>query len=512
LQPPTPTVPPTAPEPIARDTTLSCDAVVIGSGAGGGAAAAVLAAAGLDVVVLEAGAHLQDGDFAGSERDALLGYYMQAPIASDDGAVNLLAGWCVGGGTVVNYSTALRTPDNVRAQWASLGVSAFADGEYGASLDAVCERIGVTCEYSTPSPRDRVLRDGCERLGWHVDVLPRNVRGCVQGRECGYCGLGCRVGAKQSTAKTWLVDAEAAGARVLAQTRAERVVVRDGEARGVVAWTAGGHRVDISSRVVVAACNAIHTPALLRRSGLHNKNIGRHLRLHPATAVFGEFSEPIKPWEGVMQAVYSDARADLDGGWGVKYETAPLHPHVMVPLAPWRGWAAHLRIMRALPRSVGIIALLRDRDGGEVRVGRDGEPVVRYGLSDYDRGHLRAGVDGAARILEAAGAEAVFSAHTRAPRYVPGSTAAHERFMADCDAAGWDAGRCELSSLHIMCSARMGGSRRDSACDPTGQAWEVRGLYICDGSSLPTAPGVNPMVSIEATAHMNARGIAADLV
>ena len=35
--------------------------------------------------------------------------------------------------------------------------------------------------------------------------------------------------------------------------------------------------------------------------------------------------------------------------------------------------------------------LLRDRDGGEVRIDRDGEPVVRYQLSDYDARHLRAG-------------------------------------------------------------------------------------------------------------------------
>ena len=42
------------------------------------------------------------------------------------------------------------------------------------------------------------------KLGWHVDAMPRGVRECAQGRECGYCGLGCRVGAKQSVVKTWL--------------------------------------------------------------------------------------------------------------------------------------------------------------------------------------------------------------------------------------------------------------------------------------------------------------------
>ena len=60
-------------------------------------------------------------------------------------------------------------------------------------------------------------------------------------------------------------------------------------------------------------------------------------------------------------------------------------------------------------------------------------------------------------------------------------------------------------------SARMGGSPATSACNPRGETWEVRDLYVCDASAFPTASGVNPMISIEAIAHMNARGIAATL-
>ena len=51
----------------------------------------------------------------------------------------------------------------------------------------------------------------------------------------------------------------------------------------------------------------------------------------------------------------------------------------------------------------------------------------------------------------------------------------------------------------------------DSVCDPSGQVWDTPGLYVCDGAAFPTASGVNPMVTIEALAHMNARGLAAKL-
>ena len=493
-----------------RDVKLDCDVVIVGSGAGGGATAAVLAGAGLDVVVVESGDYYDDQDFDGSELGAITRYYMAAPTATHDQSVGLIAGSCLGGGTVVNYTTSFRTPDDVRAEWASHGVPAFTSEDYTASLDAVCERLGVSQEYNDPSTREQKLRDGCLALGWHVDAMPRGVRNCAQGKECGYCGLGCRVGAKQSVVKTWLADAHGAGARLVVRSRVRKVLVEGGAARGIVGVTAEGKSLEIRSRAVVAACGAIHTPALLRRSGLGNANIGKHLKLHPATAVFGVFDEELKPWEGVMQALYSDQFRDLHDGYGLKYETAAEHPHLFIPFAPWRGAREHFALMEAMSSSVPIGVLLRDRDGGEVRVGRDGEPVVRYKLSEFDAGHLRTGIDGAAQMLEAAGARRVFSSHAKWVGYDT-STGSRAQFMADADEAGYGAGQCILNSFHIMGSARLGGSPATSACDPTGQTWEVRGLYVLDGSSFPSASGVNPQISIQAIAHMGARGLAARL-
>jgi choline dehydrogenase-like flavoprotein len=508
-----PEAPPRALSPtgVDRDTKLDCDVVIVGSGAGGGAAAGVLATAGLDVVVVESGGYWDDADFDGSEFKALTSYYMASPNATHDQSVGLIAGSCLGGGTVVNYSTAFRTPDEVREEWADLGVPAFTSTDYTDSLDAVWERLGVSQEYNEPSSRERKLQEGCVKLGWHVDAMPRAVRQCAQGRECGYCGLGCRVGAKQSVVKTWLADAQAAGARLIVSAKVARVIVEGGAARGVIARTADGHRLEIRARAVVAACGALHTPALLRRSGLENENLGNHLRLHPAGVLFGIFDEALKPWEGVMQALYSDQFRDLHGGYGVKFETAPVHPHLMIPFGPWRSAAEHFKLMEAITNTAPVGVLLRDRDGGEVRVGRDGEPVVRYKLSTFDAGHMRTGVDGAAQLLEAAGARRIFTSHARWVCYDPGRFGSRERFMADADAAGYGPGEIALNSFHIMGSARMGGSPSMSACDPTAQTWDVRDLYVFDGSTFPTASGVNPQISIQAIAHLGARGLAARL-
>jgi long-chain-alcohol oxidase len=464
---------PAAPEkpltPVEAKGELACDVCVVGSGAGGGAAAAVLAGAGLDVVVLEAGRYFGPPDFDGAELAALERMYLDGGTASSaDQAVGILAGSCLGGGTVVNYTTSFRTPDDVREEWGG----PFATDAFTRSLDAVWERLGANAEHNRVPAREEKVRVGLERLGWHVDAMPRDVCGCEQGRICGYCPFGCRLGAKQSSDRTWLVDAERAGARILVGTRARRI------ARGPVV-EAGP--VTIRARGVAVACGAINTPALLLRSGLGNSFVGRNLYLHPVGGAIGYFDEEIRPWEGTMQALYSNELADLDSGFGVRFETTAVHPGFAAAFLPWEGAQAHRELMLGLPRAAPLGALLRDRDGGRVKVRRDGSPLVQYGLSHYDRQHLRAGIDGAVRILEAAGAGRVATSGE------------------------------SVYSFHQMGTARMGASPEVSACDWEGRLWERPEVVVCDGSAFPSASGVNPMISISAVAHLNASALASRL-
>jgi long-chain-alcohol oxidase len=488
---------------------LRCDVVVVGSGAGGGCVAAGLAKAGLDVLVLEKGGYRNEADFHHREPDSTSSLYLYgATLATSDLGVLIIAGSTLGGGTVVNYTTAFHTPPFVLREWAAqTGIQAFVDGEFEASLDEVAERVGVTTEESRPGRRDELMAEGLEKLGWDVQALPRAVRGCTQDDQCGYCGFGCRVGAKQSTMRTYLEDAAEHGARIAVGADVRKVFVHEGRATGVGARV-GGHRVHVRARAVVAAGGSIETPALLLRSGLRGQ-VGRNLHLHPGNAAFGVFDEDVRVWTGTMQARYSRHLRDRDGGYGPIFETVPIHPGLGSGALPWTSAAQHRELMASYAR-LGLCAVLpRDRTAGRVTLQRDGTPQVRYRLTKDDEGRILDGMVSAARVMEAAGATEVFTLHNPPISYRPGP-GAHERWAEELRRSGVR-GKLTGVSFHQMGSCRMGNDPSSSAIGPENETHEVRDLFVTDASAFPTASGVNPMLTIYGIANRAAKKIAARL-
>jgi choline dehydrogenase-like flavoprotein len=499
---------------IDADTIIECDVVVVGSGAGGGVVAGTLAKAGRSVVVLEKGPNPGSGDMTQCEGDMLQALYLDGgTIMTQSGSLPILAGSCVGGGTVVNYTASFPLPERTRAEWDNRsGLSLFQSARFAQSLATVSERVNVTTRWSTPSARDAILERGCNALGWHVGEMPRNVTDCRGEIECGYCAYGCRHGAKNSTARTYLTDAVRDGARIIAHCDVERVLIEGGRAAGVVGTVLAAdgrrHLVTVRSRVVVAAAGAIYTPVVLRRSGLHNPNIGRGLRLHPASGVVGTFDERVEPWSGVMQARYSDQFVDLDGeGYGVKFETAPVHFALAASAFGWDG-ARRFREDAAQLGNLSVAGLLvRDRDPGRVDVSRSGHPRVHYELSRRDVAHVREGVQHGAELLAAAGAREIRSLHTPTVRAEPAGAGWLERFTAGIDALGFTHCRMSYITFHQMASAAMGSDPSSSVASETGETHEVQGLYVADASAFPTSSGVNPMITIMAIADHVARAI-----
>lgn len=497
---------------VTGDAHMRCDVVVVGSGAGGGTAAGVLAGAGLDVVVLEAGEYRNEADFTHLEADAYRDMYLDGALKSTaDGGIHVLSGATLGGGTVINYTTSLATPDVVRSEWDFVAgfTDVFTGAEFATSTDAVLRRLDVNKENGSPPMREQLMEKGLRELGWHVDEMPRNAVGCTQ-EACGYCTMGCRIGAKRSTLHTFLQDAADNNARIVTGARVDRVIAGDGRASGVEARV-GESVLTVEAEAVVLAAGALNTPAILLRSGLGGPAVGDYLRLHPVTAVWARFDHRVEPWTGILQTRYSDEFADLDGdGYGFRFETAPVHPLFPAGFIGWEDGPSFKRDILGLGHlDVGGI-LLRDRGHGKVTTREDGSPVWKYKISRHDQRHIREGVKRAAQMYASAGAVELISSTMRPVRWRPG-TGSLEEFMEGVDAIGYGSNRTSYFTFHQMGAARMGSDPRSSVVDELNEVHETRRLYVMDGSCFPTSSGVNPMVSIAAIAHRGATALAGRL-
>jgi choline dehydrogenase-like flavoprotein len=502
---------PIRPLDVTHNTRLTCDALVIGSGAGGGVAAAELAAAGLDVLVVEKGEQRADHEFDGRELDATEKLYEKhGALTTLDKGMVVLAGSTFGGGTTINWTGSLRTPEYVLEEWARHGLTGATTPAYQASLDAVSARMNLDM---TPAatPQNQVLERGCAALGYDCRPIPRNASGC---EDCGFCNFGCAFGQKQGTAKTFLADAAAHGARFLVRAQARRVLIEHGKAVGALVQARGPdgqpYAVEIRARMVVLAGGALNTPALLLRSGVAHEQVGANLRLHPTTVVFGVFGELVRGWQGAPMTRVCAEFANLDGaGYGVRLECAPVHPGIAALSVPWESGRQHKDVMAQLEHLSNIIILARDRYGGRVRVNRRGALLIDYRLHEHDAGHLRRGIREALRVLDAAGAHSLSLPHIASPMYVRGQAGGLAAFLAQADRAPMGSNQFGLFSAHQMGSCRIGTSRRTGALTPEGELYDVKNCFVLDASAMPTCSGVNPMLSIMGLAHYLAQGIRA---
>ncbi len=502
-----------APLAITSDTALETDVCVIGSGAGGSVAAAELSRAGRQVLLVERGGYYSQSDYNGDEYEMLRRLSLgKGLFGTADNAFGLLASTCLGGSTVVNWCTSLRPSKDVLDEWErEHGIDGASGHEFRAAIEAVEGRLNVNTLESGHNPNNQVLVDGAQALGYQVETIPRNVRGCD---DCGPCVYGCARGAKQDALVTYIRDACEAGARVLVRCRAERVLARGGEVTGVEAVATDPssgqqHRVTIRCRTVVVSGGAIFSPALLLRSGLGNALVGRGLRLHPVTACLGVYPDPVRIWSGAAQTATCTEFSRVRGTHGFWIEASPGHPGLSAMAVPWGGGEEHKRQMARLAHTAALIVLVRDSGSGTIALAPDGNPVVRYALNAQDRSLMLQGLEEMGKIHLAAGALEVSSLHTRGVRVRHEEPGAAARFVMGVRREGVQPNALALFSAHLMGGLPMGADSRRAAVDPSGGLYGVRNLFVADASLFPSAPGVNPMIAIMAMALRVAQRIAA---
>jgi choline dehydrogenase-like flavoprotein len=493
---------------------LSCDVCVVGSGAGGSVIAAECAKAGKNVLVLEMGGYRNEADFSNLEIPGYFElYYGGGLLTSESGSIGILAGSTLGGGTIVNYMNCVRTPDTILAEWERHGLQGLSASSFVEDhMDVVMTRIGANTEATKQNETHQKLLHACDELGYEHRPIWRNASLDDDPEFCGQCSLGCQHGCKRSAMKTWLQDASDSGAQALVGCRAEEILVEDGRAigvRGTVTNADGSTTaLTVDTPTVVVACGSIESPALLLRSGIGGPAAGKNLRLHPAFVVWGVYDDPIEGWNGQIQSALSDHFFDIEDGYGFLIEAAGALPAFTSPALPWMSGEHHKRLVSMLRWMAPFITVARDHGSGEIVLDELGRPVVRWDFDDAVDGRLavRAHVE-LARLHQAGGATEILTAHTQEQRWRRGEP--FDGFLADLEQASYAPNDVVCFTAHQLGSCRMGSDPASSVADGRGELHDVTGVWIGDGSAFPTAPGVNPMVSIMSLAHRTAEAILA---
>jgi choline dehydrogenase-like flavoprotein len=484
------------------DLVLECGAVVVGSGAGGATVAAELAEAGVDVIVLEEGGYHPTESFTAGTGHALRTLYRDGGGGMAIGRPSVLyaEGRCVGGSTVVNGGMSWRTPARVLQRWAERdGLPGIGERDLDPYFAAIESRLSVSGQDPETIGRDSELfRDAARARGWAVVPNRRNQRHCAGTSNC---SSGCPTGAKQSMLVTSVPRALAAGARLFADVRVDRVIRNRTGAAGVTAHVVrpGGRRgpaLTVRARAVIVAGGAIQTPALLARSGLRpaSGQLGRNLSVHPNAVVTAFFDEEVTGWQGVHQAF----QVREFTGEGLLLTATNLTPSMLAGILP--AYGAELgALMADYNRIVTAGPLVSDTGTGRVRYLPGLGPQVFYQLTERDAARVVRGVELTAQALFTAGARRVLLPFEGAPVVRdPGELA---RLLARPVP-----GRAlQLFSIHLMGTARMSADPRRGVTGSFGELHGVPGLFVADASLFPGPIGINPMETVIALAMRNAR-------
>lgn len=494
------------------------DVVVVGTGAGGGTTAEILSAAGLSVLMIEEGGLYHQKDFRMDELWSYGHLYQEAMSRTTlDAAISIMQGKAVGGSTTVNWTSSFRTPEETLAHWASQHKVVGASTEDMAPwFENREKRLNVSTWETTANENNAVLKRGCEKLGWKVALIPRNVNGCW---NLGYCGFGCPTNAKQSMLVTTVPSALNQGAQLLTRASVEHLLIENDQVKGLVCQGVDARnqrlrntRIEVHARHVVLSAGAIGSPAILLRSNAPDpENLtGRRTFLHPVVASVAEMPEQINPFYGAPQSIYCDEfvwKRGAGGPMGFKLEVPPLHPALAAGVLSLHGTDLK-ETMAKLPHINAVLALLRDgfhedSPGGQVVLKKDQRPSLDYPLTDYLWEGAREALLRSAEVQFAAGAKNVRLLHLDSPVYQSWQAA-----RKGINELPMRRHRTKLFSAHVMGGCTMGEDPQQALVNSQGRHHHLENLSVIDGSVFPTSIGANPQLSIYGLAAKNATALA----
>lgn len=427
------------------------DVIVIGTGAGGATVAKDLSQEGLNILILEKGSRKKDGSYVKHMKTKKI--HLKNNLSDRDKEkykfltlpLELTNIEEIGGTTTSSIGNACFSCSGC---YTNSIMQQFEDKQ----LDIFEELLEASGELNvTYFPKKlwghstQLIAQAGTELGYIVEPMPKfiNFEKC---RLCGKCVNGCVFDAKWDG--TYFVDeAIENGAELICDFNVFEILHENNKVTGVVGIYKNNEKHIFKAKKVIISAGALNTPIILKNSGI--KNVGQNIFFDIFTTIGGYLPEANLKNELMM---------------GVKAEFGPyfLSPHYSMQLLPLM---SEKGVKASENDVIGLMLKFADTCIGTI----DGDGIIEKTLTKVDVDLIKEGYDKAIKILLKLGVLPKSIVATSLKGAHPGGTAAIGEVVNN-----------EFET-------------------------EIKGVYVCDASVIPEAPGRPPILTIVAIAKKVAK-------
>ena len=517
-------------------TTQVYDFIIIGSGFGGSISALRLTQKGYKVAVIEKGKKFSKNDYP--KTNWQIKKFLWAPVLKCFGIqqISLLKGVMVlhgagyGGGSLV-YANTLMKPDDQIFQSSDWPTSVNWKNELTPYYNLAKSALGVT-KNKFESAADLEIKKLGERLkvestyhltdvGVYFNSEQKEERDPYFGghgpqrtpcNACGSCMIGCPVGAKNTLDKNYLFFAEKWGADVYLETHIEKIMPQRAghenyryKLEGKISTKYWSSTKTFHAKNVIIAAGVLGTLDILFKNKFVHKtlqNISNHLGKNVRTngeSLCGATSLSNKNADysvgiAIGSAIHPDASTKIEP---VRYPSgSDLMKYLAVPLTngtPWsRPFKLIYQIIRSLPQLIKVyfsnkwpektIILL-------IMQSIDQKISLNLGRSFFFPFYRKLKI----------------SSDEKIPSYLPIAQTATQILAQQIDGLGQniisEVALDTPATAHILGGAILADQQLNGVINIKHQVFGYEGLYVCDGSIIPSNLGVNPSLTISALAE-----------
>ena len=449
------------------------DFIIVGSGTSGGIWSYYLTRAGKKVLLLEAGKEYNAKTFPDDELTLNSELIWNGGMdVTTDASMAFLRGKCLGGGSIINQCLLDRFDSLAFEDWkAKSGIDFFTLNEFNNYYDEVESHLSLQYIPKEQWNRNAELYvEGFEKLGFKWAPLRRGHTDCAidKGNDCIVCLGGCPRNSKQSMLITYIKEARDQGLEIQTEFMAEKLVYNE-DSVTIKGKTAKNEIKEFTGKKCVIAAGALGTTQLLYRSDFKKKlpALGEGFFCHPQIMNFAFMDEPVDAHKGMFQSVKSDDPRMREKGFKLENVFAGPIDVAMLNTAygkEHQNWMKKYRYMMCMEVAV------RDVGAGKISVDKKGRLKIKKKMSKEDKKRAEEGIKTVNQIFKAVGAKEIYNSPLR-------------------------------FGLHLMGGCAIGKDPKKSVVNEKFQVHGYPNILISDSSTFPSAPGINPALTIMALSY-----------